>query len=183
MDILDALDEIKHMNTKKSKVTHEQLLTAALENQFKRLNAGLDPEEEDAVVSQIFKNARMKRLEDDVEEENDAKSDDSTRAPSIANFNGNNNVNEVISGNPEEKPKQPEKKGLGLNSLKIIPVKRVKVSTGNDPNVFAKIMTKATVSHVTNGAQIQSASCSQSSQKVLVQARTNLNLCNYSDDE
>jgi len=184
MDILDALDEIKHMNKRKSQVTHEQLLKSAYDKFAKEDKERIKVDDEDAIVSEIFKNAKIKRLDDNEEEQNDTgnspNSEDSTRAPSVS-------TNAVNTNNPQT----VEKKSTEKKDIKILikPIKKMKISEGNDPNLI-QVSDKVKVNNETR----QNTKPSQPSVVVnSVNAMTSslmppakgglLNLCNYSDED
>jgi len=139
MDILDALEDIKHMNKRKSQVTHEQLLRSAYGQYDKDDNKpNLDGLEEDALVAELFKAKKIKRLIDD-EDSNENKSvvsEDSTKEPSL-NISDTVNVGStaVAAITNQEKPKALEKKDI---KLLIKPVKKLKISEGKDPNILAQ---------------------------------------------
>jgi hypothetical protein len=179
MDILDALEDIKQMNKRKSQVTHEQLLQSAYgkyDEHDKRDNEYLDNDE---MVAELFKVNRIKRLDDDGEENSEDKSvasEDSTKAPSInveSALKTKNGGNSTASKH-FDKPLVQEKKDLGIRLL-VKPVKKMKVSDGKDPNLLEKTM-NAAANIVVKTSNLTPPLLNSQKPKALV------SLCDYDDD-
>ena len=179
MDILDCLDEIKHMNKRKGQITHDQLLKAAFEIQETEENNNF--QDEDQIINDIFKSAKIKRL---VEEEEILPQIASTDSDESKRISSDNNMNQN-SSNGINTNKVPAKKVL---NLRILPIKKIKLSDGNDPNGLCPDKNPLKDLNPNNNSNILENGSSNfkkeaTSSQMNKQNLSMLNFCNYSDED
>ena len=182
MDMLDCLDEIKHMNKRKEQITHDQLLKAAFKIEEKQENN--NSEDDDKIINEIFKSRKIKRLVEEKEEEEalpqitTTDSDESTRALNINNSNKNSNN----GTNPNT---APLKKAL---NLKVKPIKKLKISNGDDSNALSpysekKNQKELNPNNYSSNINKEGSSNFKGATIISKQKLSMLNLCNYSDED
>ncbi|EAL67679.1 hypothetical protein DDB_G0279481 [Dictyostelium discoideum AX4] len=169
MEMLDALEEIKSLNSRNSEIDTEQLLEYNLQKQ--ELEEKLQDEEDDLLVKSIFNNKnklelnqindnnsinnnidsnKIKRIEnddDDGDKFNSLFSNNNKNNKNIINNNNNNNNNintTSISNTIETTPTTNQKTSILGNKVKVVINKQEepipKNNNNSEPNSFSSFM-------------------------------------------